>query len=181
MDEWLTTAEAAAELGVKAQTLYAYVSRGQLARRSAEGGSGSLFHRDDVARLAARGSRRRREGRVDVHVDSAITLLDPDGRLFYRGEDAAALAGTRSFEEVTEWLWTGAWAPAPHWAVRPSHEGVDMFVAAALPAMASRRACWAASSGSMSAACRAGSRAGSCSSASARAANSAWRSSRPVT
>ena len=77
MDEWLTTAEAAAHLGVKPQTLYAYVSRGQLARRpTADGGNGSLFHRDDVARLAARGSRRSREGRVDVHVDSAITLLD---------------------------------------------------------------------------------------------------------
>ena len=50
MDDWLTTAEAAALLGVKPQTLYAYVSRGQLARRPAEEGNASLFHREDVAR-----------------------------------------------------------------------------------------------------------------------------------
>src|SRR5207248_313439 len=59
---------------------------------------------------------------------------DPDGRLFYRGEDVEVLAGTRTFEEVAEWLWTGAWTPVPAWSVRPGHEGVAALVADALPA-----------------------------------------------
>src|SRR3954447_16528040 len=111
MDEWLTTADAAAALGVKPETLYAYVSRGQLPRHPGRNGHTSLFHRDDVARLASRAGRRTREGRVDVHVDSAVTLLDPEGRLLYRGEDAAALACTKSFEAVAGWLWSGRWPP----------------------------------------------------------------------
>jgi citrate synthase len=138
VDEWLTTAEAAALLGVKPQTLYAYVSRGQLARHAGDDGHTSRFHRDDVARLAARGARRSREGRVDVQVDSALTLLDPGGRLLYRGEDVAALAGTRPFEAVAAWLWTGEWLPTNEpWTVRPEHAGTAGAIAAALPPSAS--------------------------------------------
>jgi citrate synthase len=138
MDDWMTTAEAAAVLGVKPQTLYAYVSRGQLTRRPGDDGHTSLFHRDDVARLAARGGRRSREGRVDVNVDSALTLLDPDGRLLYRGEDAAALAGAKPFEAVAGWLWTGDWPPtADPWTVRPEQAGMADVIGASLPAAAS--------------------------------------------
>jgi len=117
--EWLTTAEAAALLGVKPQTLYAYVSRGQLMRRRDGDGHGSHFRRSDIEQLAGRGSRRSREGTVDVVIDSELTLLEPDGRLFYRGEDVVALASSRSFEEVAEWLWAGRWPTATAWRPRP--------------------------------------------------------------
>src|SRR4051794_1936303 len=113
--EWLTTAEAAALLGVKPQTLYAYVSRGQLTRRRDGDGPGSHFRRSDIEQLGGRGSRRAREGTVDVVVDSELTLLDPEGRLFYRGEDVVALASSRTFEEVAEWLWAGQWPAATAW------------------------------------------------------------------
>jgi citrate synthase len=100
-------------------------------------GHTSRFHRDDVVRLAARGSRRTREGRVDVDVVSAITLLDADGRLLYRGQDAAALAGSRRFEAVAGWLWTGEWPADEPWRPKPQHAGVAGLVAAALPSSAS--------------------------------------------
>src|SRR5436305_1694751 len=128
--EWLTTPEAAALLGVKPQTLYAYVSRGQLTRRLGDGGRGSVFARADIERLAARGGRRSREGRVDVLIDSELTLIDPAGRLYYRGEDAIELSKVRRYEEVAAWLWTGTWPDDPRagWEPRPGQ--VEAAVAA---------------------------------------------------
>src|SRR5712691_1292618 len=52
MGEWINAAEAAQRLGVKPATLYAYVSRGMLARRRGDDGRSSLFEADEVARLA---------------------------------------------------------------------------------------------------------------------------------
>src|SRR5205807_1371279 len=118
----------------KPQTLYAYVSRGQLNRRAGGSGHTSLFHRDDVDRLAARGSARRREGRVDVHIDSAITLLDPDGRLSYRGADVTELAATRPFEEVAGWLWTGQWPQQAPWIAHGDTAELAATIGATLPA-----------------------------------------------
>ena len=127
----LTSAEAAARLGVKPATLYAYVSRGILSRRITP--SGSTFDPQEVARLA-RTSRRRsgragspsepsggpsigRDGRPGSRRDEVndpifvteLTLIE-GGHLFYRGLDAVALSRSRSFEAVAGWLWTGRWA-----------------------------------------------------------------------
>jgi citrate synthase len=55
MGEWINAAEAAQRLGIKQATLYAYVSRGMLARRRDQDGRSSLFESDEVARLAERG------------------------------------------------------------------------------------------------------------------------------
>ena len=61
--EYLTTAEAAAHLGIKRETLYAYVSRGAISRLPAPSGRGSLFRAEEVAALAAqRGSGQRGRG-----------------------------------------------------------------------------------------------------------------------
>ncbi len=49
-----------------------------------------------------------RAGRLDIVIDSALTLLDPAGKLWYRGWDAEAACREASFEDVAEWLWTGA-------------------------------------------------------------------------
>jgi citrate synthase len=101
----LTTAEAAARLGVKPATLYAYVSRGVLTRSRT--GSGSTFDAVEIERLAAtrRGGSRTREPLTFV---TAITLIE-DGQLRYRGLDARELSRTRSFEDVAGWLWLGRW------------------------------------------------------------------------
>jgi citrate synthase len=103
----LTTNEAATRLGVKPETLYAYVSRGQLSRHHTPDGRRSLFARAEIERLAARGHRGGRASALELVGDTELTLLDPAGRLLYRGRDATELAGGATYEEVAELLWGG--------------------------------------------------------------------------
>jgi citrate synthase len=111
---WLTTREAAERLELKPATLYAYVSRGLLEARRTENGRGSLFHREDVERLAARGQARRRPPSLDFEVRSAITDLTPTS-LRYRGRPIDDLATRYTFEQVAELLWTGELADTTPW------------------------------------------------------------------
>lgn len=106
----LTAKEAAARLGVKVETLYAYVSRGMLERRRAVDGRTSLFDATDVDRLAHRHRRTPDRGGLEVVIDTRLTSID-DHRLRYRGLDAVDLAERRPFEWAAEWLWLGADAP----------------------------------------------------------------------
>ena len=115
----LETDEAARRLGVKVNTLYAYVSRGLLVSYPAPSGRRSLFDVDEVERLA----RRSRQGKtVETRmatVTTAVTQLTDDGPV-YRGRPATTLAGTSTFEEVAEWLWDGtdpAGGPARSWTL----------------------------------------------------------------
>src|SRR5580692_4886814 len=107
MGEWINAAEAAQRLGVKQATLYAYVSRGMLARRRAEDGRSSLFDADEVTRLTERGTPRRAAGTGDFVIESELTEV-ADGRFRYRGLEVTKLALWRPFEEVAGWLWTGS-------------------------------------------------------------------------
>jgi citrate synthase len=136
--EWMSTREAAEHLRVKPETLYAYVSRGLVTRQRVPGGRTSRFRREDVERLADR-TRGRASGQVvrDVLVDSSVTLLDPEGRLYYRGLDVMELAGRWSFERTAEWLWTGADTAVPTWTVDADARRVGRRVPAALPTEAS--------------------------------------------
>lgn len=100
---YLSTGEVARRLGVKPETVYAYVSRGLLTsvpRR--DGRRGSLFAEDEVAAVAERGPHRRRSG--DIHTE--LTRLGDDG-LSYRGRDVAGLATAMTPEAVAHLLWTG--------------------------------------------------------------------------
>ncbi|MFC4640075.1 citrate synthase [Deinococcus hohokamensis] len=124
----LSTTEAAALLGVKPATLYAYVSRGLI--RSEAGPDGTRqrrYHASDVQALAQRQQDRRDPERAvqaavggALHwgqpvLDSALTRI-ADGTLTYRGQDALALAEDAAVEEVAALLWTGdpaGWAPLP--------------------------------------------------------------------
>ncbi|MFE7095992.1 citrate synthase [Streptomyces erythrochromogenes] len=103
----LSTQEAARVLGVKPATVYAYVSRGQLASRRDPAGRGSSF---DAAEVEALARRSRREAAApaagELAVRTALTLIEPD-RFYFRGVDAVALASRYRYEEVAEWLWTG--------------------------------------------------------------------------
>ncbi|MFG2970655.1 citrate/2-methylcitrate synthase [Streptomyces sp. NPDC048288] len=105
----LSTRETAELLGVKPETVYAYVSRGQLSSRREPGGRASTFDAREVEALARR-NRREAAGSPgsggDLSVRTRITLIDKD-RYFYRGVDATELATRHSYEEVAEWLWTG--------------------------------------------------------------------------
>ncbi|MET7392765.1 citrate/2-methylcitrate synthase [Dactylosporangium sp. NPDC005572] len=105
MTRWMSVEEAAGRLGVKTATVYAYVSRGVLARRRGADGR-SVLDSEEVERLALRG-RPRRDGRPELVIESAVTLLGDD-RHYYRGRDATVLARTWHLEHAAGWLWTGA-------------------------------------------------------------------------
>lgn len=105
-ERYLTTAEVARRLGVKPATVYAYVSRGQLASVPAPGGRGSLFAERDVAGLERRGGRRRRPAGAVERIATGLTLLDGD-ELYYRGRRATELAAREPVEAVAHLLWTG--------------------------------------------------------------------------
>lgn len=112
MTEWIDAAEAGRRLGVKPQTLYAYVSRGRI-RAEADAGDPrrGRYAASDVALLATRKARGRKASEVAADaiawgepvLQSAITTVS-DGRLYYRGEDAAVLAETETFEGVARRL-----------------------------------------------------------------------------
>jgi citrate synthase len=104
---WLTSEEATRRLGVKPETLYAYVSRGVIRSERVPGQRRSRFLAADVERHAARSRIGGRAGGLEVVVETELTLLDPDGRLSYRGWDVVDAVADASFEEVASWLWTG--------------------------------------------------------------------------
>ena len=119
MDE-LTAEQAAARLGVKVDTIYAYVSRGALQSHRRPGSRKSLFDSDEVEALALRGRPRRstRPTTLDVVIESRLTTFG-ESTVFYRGRDVAGLAVSMTFEQVAHWLWTGEdvsadtrWEPA---------------------------------------------------------------------
>jgi citrate synthase len=109
--EW-TADEAAARLGVKLDTVYAYVSRGVLHSRRAAGSRTSLFDPEEVEVVARRGRPRRtsRPPALDFVIESNLTSIE-DHVLRYRGRDACRLARTATFEQVAHWLWTGEEVP----------------------------------------------------------------------
>jgi citrate synthase len=107
----ISALEAARRLGVKPATLYAYVSRGLLRSAAVTGSREHRYAADDIERLR----HLRRSGRPRATLprsfdpgspvlDSAICLVD-DGRLYYRGVNAAALAETAPLETVARLLW----------------------------------------------------------------------------
>jgi citrate synthase len=105
--ERLTTKEAAARLGVKPETVYAYVSRGQLSSRRDPSGRGSTFDANEVDALSRKGRREPASvGDVTQRIRTRITLIDKD-RYYFRGVDATELARRYGYEEIADWLWTG--------------------------------------------------------------------------
>ena len=131
----LSTAEAAARLGVKPATLYAYVSRGLLGRERSADGRTSTFDPVEIDRLARPGrARRGRRPSAELVVPSALTAIG-HGLPWYRGLAVPELARTRRFEEVAEWLWTGRFpAPATVPAVGPGGPAPWQAAEAALDA-----------------------------------------------
>ena len=110
---WLTRDAALARLGVKPQTLYAYVSRGLIRSQPAEDDPrSSVYSGSDIDAFL----KRRRTGRArsaiaegtiawgDPVMQTAITTVR-DGQLIYRGTDAVTLAETATLEEAAALLW----------------------------------------------------------------------------
>ena len=123
---WLSAAEAARRLGVKRETLYAYVSRG-LVRSTPKGGRtrARLYAREDIERARRRAEDRRDPASIATHalshgspvLESSITLIER-GRLFYRGQDAVELSRTRSITEVASLVWRGTFDAFPRASTR---------------------------------------------------------------
>ncbi|MEM9570535.1 MAG: citrate synthase [Pseudomonadota bacterium] len=110
---WLEREAALHKLGVKAQTLYAYVSRGQIsAQTHPHDPRSSLYSEADIDRLVRR--RRRGRSRSDI-ASAAIAWGDPvmetrlttvqNGRLIYRGVDAIKFAKQATIEDAAALLW----------------------------------------------------------------------------
>ncbi len=135
----LTARQVATRLGVKLETVYAYVSRGVLHRTLADDGRASRFDASEVDSLARHGRPRSgaaRVGTVDVSLATSITEIHGD-RLLFRGQDAVALARGSSFEAVAELLWSGSLPSSPTWPAPPLGARVARKASAALPASTS--------------------------------------------
>ena len=130
---WLTAEEAIARLGVKPQTLYAYVSRGLVEREPEPGTRRSRYRRIDIERLASGSRPVSRAGRLDVVVDTSLTALEPNGTLTYRGWSVVDAARSASFETVAEWLWLGERHHDLTWTAPPDALAAARAVQEALP------------------------------------------------
>jgi citrate synthase len=103
----LSARETAELLGIKVDTLYAYVSRGLLSSIEIADSRERHYDAEDVERFRAgrggRGPHVRAEALMPV-IGSAICLIE-DHRLYYRGRDALALAETATLEDAAAILW----------------------------------------------------------------------------
>lgn len=130
MHNWISLTEAARRLGVRAQTVYAYASRGSIAvMQDPDDPRKSLYRAEDVVALC----RKKQVGRkraalaastifgAEPCIHSGITTFSK-GRPWYRGRDSIQLADTATLEETAELLWN-ATAPvsfdAPDVALPP--------------------------------------------------------------
>jgi citrate synthase len=117
MPAWISREEVLQLLGLKPQTLYAYVSRRLIAAHPDPGDPRrSLYSRADAERLRQRRMRGRRANEIaesaiswgEAVLPTAISTVAGE-RLFYRGRDAVMLASQASLEETAALLWN---APA---------------------------------------------------------------------
>ena len=111
-NDWLEADRVLERLGIRPQTLYAYVSRGRIeAAVHPADPRRSLYRASDVAALHARKVRGRRAADVAAEaiawgepvLASAITTVS-GGKLWYRGRDAAALACDHTLEQTARLL-----------------------------------------------------------------------------
>ncbi|HJU16217.1 MAG TPA: citrate synthase, partial [Stellaceae bacterium] len=119
----LTARQAAERLGVKLDTLYAYVSRGRLRSVRVQGTRERRYRAEDVEALKSR-----QEGlppgpppaALAPVVNSSLSLIER-GRFYYCGADAVRLAETATLEQVAALLWRGdPPSPQPADGITPS-------------------------------------------------------------
>jgi len=121
MREWLSREEALAKLGVRPQTLYAYVSRGLIERRAdAADPRRSEYRGGDILALTNRRARGRRTASIAA---SAMAWGEPviptristvaHGQLIFRGHRASDLADHATLEDVAALLWEQTAAAFP--------------------------------------------------------------------
>jgi citrate synthase len=105
----LTARQTADRLGVKLDTLYAYVSRGRLRSVLVPGTRERRYRSEDVQALLDARSGTRPPTNLDPEalmpmIGSSICLIE-NGRFYYRGRDAVRLSEAATLEEVAGLLW----------------------------------------------------------------------------
>jgi citrate synthase len=105
----LTARQAADRLGVKLDTLYAYVSRGRLHSAMVPGTRERRYRSEDVealldARTGVRPPHSPDPEALMPVIGSSICLIE-NGRFYYRGQDAVRLSDSATLEEVAKLLW----------------------------------------------------------------------------
>lgn len=112
---WIGRSEALERLGVKVQTLYAYVSRGRIASRSdPENPRRSQYAAEDITRLSAPAIPgetpapfvpfEQAPARGEALIRSSLSIVS-EGRLFYRGKDVLDLSKAATVEDAARLLW----------------------------------------------------------------------------
>jgi citrate synthase len=125
--DYVGAPEAMSILGIRQQTLYAYVSRGLIASIGQANRKDRLYLRADVERMGMRSLARAGQGALAASamnwgnpiVQTTITEITPMGPR-YRGHLASHLARKRvPLESVAELLWTGFLSETPvRWSVK---------------------------------------------------------------
>lgn len=148
MSNWLSRAEVLAALGIRPQTLYAYVSRGLIASRpDPSDPRRSLYSIDDTQALARKRLRGRKASDIargaiawgEAVMPTAISAI-AHGRLYYRGRDAVRLAADGAgLEDAAALLWN-VHCEVLHDAGTPDHGDAAGSVASALEMLARQAA-----------------------------------------
>ena len=104
----LTARQAADKLGVKLDTLYAYVSRGRLRSVTISGTRERRYRSEDVEALLEGRSNVRPPASSDPEalmpvIGSSICLIE-NGRFYYRGQDAVRLSDAATLERIARLL-----------------------------------------------------------------------------
>ena len=107
----LTARQAADRLGIKLDTLYAYVSRGRLRSVMVPGTRERRYRAEDVEALLDARSGTRPLHSADPEalmpvIGSSICLIE-NGRFYYRGQDAVRLSEAATLEDIMRLLWLG--------------------------------------------------------------------------
>ncbi|WP_159912660.1 citrate synthase family protein [Pantoea sp. 18069] len=129
MASWISMNEACALLGVRPQTVYAYVSRGKIEVMADPGDTRrSLYRAEDVAGLAKRKEAGRKHETLAANTlfgsePSIPTALSAffRGRPYYRGQDAVELARSATPEEAAQLLWGAEQAVDFSCSAPPAH------------------------------------------------------------
>lgn len=113
MNGWINRDAALRRLGIKAQTLYAYASRGRVRMMpDPTDNRKSLYSADDLAQISIRKMRGRKPSSIaassmdwgEPAIPTSISNSQ-QGTLTYRGQDIVGLARTATLEEVAALLW----------------------------------------------------------------------------
>ncbi|HEY4372322.1 MAG TPA: citrate/2-methylcitrate synthase [Burkholderiales bacterium] len=140
--DYLNREQALEILGIKAATLYSYVSRGFIRAIPQPGGRASFYLREDVEKAKARAEARAGHGPVAASamrwgepvIQTGITEITPQGPR-YRARLATDLAREGvSFEGVAEYLWSGLYhddiglSTMVRWPSPPLQEAVSVWI-----------------------------------------------------